>query len=72
MPEEKKGFDQFKYQNEYKRKNYDRIEMLVPKGEKAAIKEMAASVGQSLNEFLYLAVKERMASISQEKEVQSE
>lgn len=72
MPEEKKGFDQFKYQNEYKRKNYDRIEMVVPKGEKAAIKEMAASVGQSLNEFLYLAVKERMASISQEKEAQSE
>ena len=72
MPEEKKGFDQFKYQNEYKRKNYDRIEMVVPKGEKAAIKEMAASVGQSLNEFLYLAVKERMASISQEKKAQSE
>ncbi len=67
MPEEKKEFDQFKYQNEYKKKNYDRIEMVVPKGEKAVIKEMAASVGESLNEFLYLAVKDRMNSISQGK-----
>ena len=31
MPEEKKEFDQFKYQNEYKKKNYDRIEMIVPR-----------------------------------------
>ena len=67
MPEEKKEFDQFKYQNAYIKKNYDRIEMVVPKGEKAVIKEMARARGQSLNEFLYLAVKERMNSISQEK-----
>lgn len=71
MPEGKKGFDQFKYQNEYKRKNYDRMELVVPKGEKAAIKEVAASVGQSANEFVYQAIKERMKSVSQEKEARS-
>ncbi len=59
MPE-KKEFDQIKYQNEYKRKNYDRIELLVPKGERAVIKEAAAAAGQSANEFIYSAVKEKL------------
>ncbi len=60
MPRAKKEFDQVKYQNEYKKKTYDRMELLVPKGEKAVIKEKAAAAGQSLNEFVYSAVKEKM------------
>lgn len=62
MPKIKKEFDQVKYQNEYKKKTYDRMELLVPKGEKAVIKEKAAAMGQSVNEFVYLAVKQRMAN----------
>ena len=49
MPKIKKEFDQTKYQNEYKKKTYDRMELLVPKGEKAVIKEKAAAVGTSVN-----------------------
>lgn len=60
MSEVKKEFDQIKYQNEYKKKNYDRMELLVPKGEKAVIREKAAAAGQSVNEFVYKAVKEKM------------
>lgn len=60
MEESKGKFDQFKYQNEYKKKNYDRMEMLVPKGQKAVIKEKAAAAGVSVNEFIYSAVKEKM------------
>lgn len=63
MPKVKKEFDQIKYQNEYKKKTYDRIELLVPKGEKAIIKEKAAAVGQSVNEFIYSAVKEKMKTM---------
>lgn len=59
MPKEEKEFDQIKYQNEYK-KNYDRMELLVPKGEKAIINEAAAALGQSVNEFVYSAIKEKM------------
>ncbi len=59
----KKEFDQVKYQNEYKKKTYDRMELLVPKGEKAVIKEKAAAVGQSVNEFVYSAVKEKMETL---------
>lgn len=59
MMPEKKEFDQIKYQNEYKRKNYDQINLVLPKGEKAIIKEMAATAGQSVNEFIYSAIKEK-------------
>lgn len=68
MPKVKKEFDQIKYQNEYKKKTYDRMELLVPKGEKAVIKEAAAAVGQSVNEFVYSAVKDKMEAIEQEKQ----
>lgn len=66
MPETKKEFDQIKYQNEYKKKTYDRIELLVPKGQKAAIKEKAAAAGQSVNEFVYTAVTEKMGKLYSE------
>lgn len=56
-------FNQTKYQNDYKRKNYDRMELLVPKGEKAEIKEIAKSLGKSVNEFVYSAVKEKMKEV---------
>lgn len=56
-------FNQIKYQNDYKRKNYDRMELLVPKGEKAEIKEIAKSLGKSVNEFVYSAVKEKMREV---------
>lgn len=62
MPRIKKEFDQIKYQNDYKKKNYDRMELLVPKGEKAVIKERAAAAGQSVNEFVYSAVKEKIGA----------
>ena len=37
MPKIKKEFDQTKYQNEYKKKTYDRMELLVPMVEKELI-----------------------------------
>lgn len=60
MPKVKKEFNQIKYQNEFNKKNYDRMELIVPKGQKAIIKEKAAAAGQSVNEFVYSAVKEKM------------
>ena len=36
-------FNQIKYQNEFKKANYDRVEILVKKGERAIIKEIAAA-----------------------------
>ena len=44
-------FNQIKYQNEFKKANYDRVEILVKKGERAIIKEIAAAAGQNVSEY---------------------
>ena len=53
-------FNQIKYQNEFKKANYDRVEILVKKGERAIIKEIAAAAGQNVSEYINQAIKERM------------
>lgn len=61
MPRTKTGeFDQIAYQNEFNKRNYDRIEIKVPKGRKAVIKAAATAAGQSVNEFIAKAIDERM------------
>lgn len=63
MPRAKSGeFNQIAYQNEYNKLNYDRIEIKVPKGKKAIIKEAAQAAGQSVNEFISQAIDEKMGS----------
>ena len=49
-------FNQIKYQNEFKKANYDRVK----KGERAIIKEIAAAAGQNVSEYINQAIKERM------------
>lgn len=61
MPRTKTGeFNQIAYQNEFNKRNYDRIEIKVPKGRKAVIKVAATAAGQSVNEFIAKAIDERM------------
>lgn len=61
MPRTKTGeFNQIAYQNEFNKRNYDRIEIKVPKGGKAVIKAAATAAGQSVNEFIAKAIDERM------------
>lgn len=47
--------------NKYNEKNYDRINLTIPKGEKAEISAAAAAAGESVNEFIRGAVRARMA-----------
>ncbi len=44
---------------------YDEIKVRVPKGKKDVIKAAADRVGESLNAFVYNAIQERMATVSQ-------
>ena len=61
MPRTKTGeFNQIAYQNEFNKRNYDRIEIKVPKGRKAVIKAAATAAGQSVNEFIAKAIDERL------------
>lgn len=46
--------------NKYKKSNYDRVELVVPKGRKEEIRVHAESKGQSVNGFIIAAVDEKM------------
>lgn len=54
MEEEK--FNQIKYQNEFIKQNYDRINLTVPKGKKEKIREAAKAAGKSVNEYINSAI----------------
>lgn len=61
MPRTKTGeFNQIAYQNEFNKRNYDRIEIKVQKGRKEVIKAAATAAGQSVNEFIAKAIDERI------------
>jgi hypothetical protein len=53
-------FNQIKYQNEFNKANYDRVEIVTPKGRKATIKTAAKAAGQSVSEYINQAIEERM------------
>ena len=44
----------------YNRKAYDRIDLIVKKGQRQIIKDFAASQGKSLNRFILDAVEKEM------------
>jgi len=46
--------------HKYVKENYDRLNISVPKGQKAIIKVAAESKGESLNGYVVQAVDERM------------
>ena len=46
MPKTKKEFDQVKYQNQFINEKYDRINLTVPKGDKAVIRKGSSSRGK--------------------------
>lgn len=45
-------FNPTKYKNEYTKSKYDRIEVIVPSGEKEKIKKYAEKKGMSTNAFI--------------------
>ena len=46
--------------NRYNAKTYDRVEIVIPKGQKVELKAYAESKGESLNAFINRAIKEAM------------
>lgn len=51
---------QQKATNKYIASNYDRVNLTVPKGRKAAIQAHAAEHGESVNAFIARAIEETM------------
>ena len=52
----------------YNKKAYDRIDVVVPKGQREIIKAFAASKGKSLNRFICDAIERQMKQSEQNKE----
>ena len=52
----------------YNNKAYDRIDVVVPKGQRDVIKAFAASQGKSLNRFICDAIEVQMQQSEQNKE----
>ena len=46
----------FKYINEYQKETYDRITILVKKGQKEKIKQLASNYGMSLSEYIVFCI----------------
>lgn len=44
--------DAIKYNNEYNKRNYDRINLTVPKGYREVIRDAASANSESVNEFI--------------------
>ncbi len=60
--QEKPVFNQIAYQNDFNRKKYDRINLVMPKGKKERLKAAAAAAGQSVNEFINAAIDRELNS----------
>ncbi len=58
--ENQQGKASTRAKNKYKAKAYDRIELVVPKGQKAAIQAAADQAGESINAYVGKAVQARM------------
>lgn len=52
----------------YNKKAYDRIDVVVPKGQREVIKAFAASQGKSLNRFICDAIEYQMKQTEQDNE----
>lgn len=56
----KKKSDAVKYNNEYNKKSYDRINLTVPKGYREVIRDVANANGESVNEFILRLVRDEI------------
>ena len=61
MQENKEKFNQVKYQNDFNKQKYDRVSLMLKKGQKEIIKTHAERFdGGSVNAFIQRAITETM------------
>jgi hypothetical protein len=52
----KEAKDTYDYNNDFNKNNYDRISLMLPKGSKAILKDVAASEGIKVNALIRRAI----------------
>ena len=55
--------DAVKYNNEYNAKKYDRITIVVPKGNKEIIQKVAKKNGESVNSFVIRLIEQELKRV---------
>lgn len=60
MKETKKEFNGVKYNNDYKREHYDRLNFLMPRGTKERISAAAAAKDISSSEYVRKAIEDKL------------
>ena len=58
---EKGKFNKTEYKNQFIAENYDRVNLIVPKGKKELVKNHAEAQGESTNAFINRAIDETIA-----------
>ena len=56
LSEKRRCFHRTAYKNRHIKEHYDRINFVIPKGEKDRIKKICSEIGASVNEYLYMLV----------------
>lgn len=56
----KEKTDTIKYNNEFNKRAYDRINLTIPKGQKEVIQAAAQAANESVNAYIYAAIVQRM------------
>lgn len=51
-----------KWQNDYIKRHYNRVNLILPGGQKETVKAAADAAGVSLNEYIVQAIKSKMDS----------
>ena len=55
--------EQYKRQNEYNKKNYERVSLMFPSGKREKVRVAASAEGKSLNAYILEAIEEKMNKI---------
>ena len=56
--------ERYDKQNDYNRKKYDRVSVMLPAGYRETVRAKANEQGKSLNSFILEAIKEKMEILS--------
>lgn len=54
---------QYKRQNEYNSRNYERVSLMLPAGEREKVRAAAKAENKSLNAYIIEAIQEKMKNI---------
>ena len=54
---------QYNRQNDFNRKNYERVSLMLPAGEREKVRAAAAAENKSLNSYIIEAIQEKMKNI---------